>query len=90
MSHNFDVVVKAGLSQTEFGALVGVGRVTVNLWMNGKTKPSKWVAERVTQTLEQLQRAVDAGTLPVKAGFRDAQRFAKIQDALDAVSAPTP
>ena len=44
------VRLKLHMSQTEFGALLGVSFTTVNRWENGKTKPNY----RALRALDQL------------------------------------
>lgn len=64
---DFTLIRRAGLSQGEFGKLVGVSRVTVNYWcrdQNPKT-PNKFVAPKVTRLLGALEAAVGAGALPL-------------------------
>lgn len=83
---NFDVLTTAGLSQAQFGALVGVTRVTVNTWVKGHFKPRFDLAHNVARALDLIQSAVDAGELPVDATRREelvSARMAPIARALN-------
>lgn len=57
-------VADAGLTQTELAKVLGVSRVTVNLWINGKMKPHRYNAAHVARRLELLQQAVEADLIP--------------------------
>jgi DNA-binding XRE family transcriptional regulator len=62
---DFTVIKKCGLTQTEFGMLCGVNRVTVNLWYRGKMNPNRHVADRVKRVVSLLSYAADIGALPM-------------------------
>lgn len=64
---DFTIVSKAGLSQGEFAALCGVSRVSVNLWVNGKMRPCRYVSKHVADTLEAVAHAVEQKRLPLAA-----------------------
>jgi DNA-binding XRE family transcriptional regulator len=53
----------AGISQGEFGHLVGVSRVTVGWWCNDRHEPSKWIRPTVDRVLAGLTAAMHDGTL---------------------------
>jgi transcriptional regulator with XRE-family HTH domain len=61
----FEIVGKAGLTQSEFAKLCGVSRVTANLWLNGKMKPHRLLTLAVAKRLDLLQEAVTSGDLPL-------------------------
>lgn len=61
---DFEIIKKAGITQAQFGRLVGATRVTVNTWVNGKFKPKAAITDRVSRALEVLRAAVERGTLP--------------------------
>lgn len=61
---DFSVAVASGLSQTELAKVLGVSRVTVNLWMNGKMKPHRYHADTIEQKLALLDKAVKANLIP--------------------------
>ena len=60
---DFSVIERAGLTQGEFADLIGVTRVTVNLWVNGGT-PSPYLTRVCDGMLNRLQEAIDAEYLP--------------------------
>lgn len=60
----FKIIEKAGLTQREFGDICSVSRTTVNLWVNGRMKPHRYIQSRVKEKLEQVARAVENGKLP--------------------------
>lgn len=61
---NFALIAEAGITQAQFGALVGVTRVTVNTWVTGKFGPRLAVRSRVHKALELIADAIAAHTLP--------------------------
>ena len=79
---DFTVVSKAGLTQGEFAALCGVSRVSVNLWVNGKMKPCRYVAKHVTDTLNAVEYALDQKRLPLAAKTPRKARIELILKAL--------
>jgi len=52
-----------GVSQGEFGHLVGVSRVTVGWWCNDRHLPSKWIKPTVDKVLARLSAALADGSL---------------------------
>lgn len=62
---DFSVIARAGITQLEFSALVGVSRVTVNLWCQGKMNPNKFINSKVAVVLEHMEAAVQHGALPL-------------------------
>ena len=60
---DFSLIEKAGLTQGEFADLIGVTRVTVNLWVNGGT-PSPYLTKVCAARLAKLEAAIDAEYLP--------------------------
>lgn len=63
-SLDFSLVAKAGLTQSEFAALVGANRISVNHWVNKRRTPHRHLAPRVKKALQLIARAVEAGRLP--------------------------
>lgn len=63
---DFSIIKKAGLRHTDFGELVGVNRLTVLNWVNGKAKPHRLLHSRVKQAIELLERGVESGALPIQ------------------------
>ena len=64
---NFALIKEAGLSQTEFGQLpgVGVGRATVNLWVSGKMHPNRYIRDEVAKVLQKVEQALQDKKLPL-------------------------
>lgn len=63
MQLDFTPLKRSGVSQTEFAAILGVSRITVNRWVSGApTTPHFFHV--ISELLRQLQTAVDAGLLP--------------------------
>jgi transcriptional regulator with XRE-family HTH domain len=61
---NLSAAADSGLTQTELAHVLGVSRVTVNLWLNGKMKPHRYNAENIRERLELLQEALRRGLIP--------------------------
>lgn len=68
---DFEIVTRAGLSQSEFGQLIGVSRLTAHNYMTGKTEPHKMIQGRVTKVVDLLTKLVVRGTLPTTISPRD-------------------
>ena len=64
--YDFSVIAEAGLTQQDFADLLGVSRVSVNYWCNGKVEPHQWIKDDVGALLARLREAVNAGRLPVQ------------------------
>lgn len=61
---DFSMISRSGLTQREFGALCGVGRVTVNLWIAGKMGPHRYIRDTVERALSMVSAALDDSKLP--------------------------
>jgi DNA-binding XRE family transcriptional regulator len=61
---DFTAVNAFGLTQSELAKVLGVSRVTVNLWMNGKMNPHRLHAETVHKKLNQLKLAIELNLIP--------------------------
>lgn len=83
---DFSPLTVAKLSQGDFAAMIGVSRVTVNLWCNGRP-PSKFLVEKIQKTLDAVRKASDAGKLPIKhrRGLTREQRIAALTDAIGSI-----
>jgi len=79
---NFSNIKKAGITQQEFAELVGVGRVTVNLWVRGKMNPNLESQATVLWHLEMLEHALESGTLPPPDDMRPRSRGPYIKRTL--------
>ena len=64
MELNFKVISEAGLTQTEFADLLHAQRVTVNNWVNNRSRPHKMWGKKCATYLTLLKMAVYDGTLP--------------------------
>ncbi len=67
---NLSAAAESGLTQTELAHVLGVSRVTVNLWLNGKMKPHRYNAAHISQRLELLQEAQRRGLIPKQTAKR--------------------
>jgi transcriptional regulator with XRE-family HTH domain len=83
---DFAIIKKAGLSQQDFADLCGVSRVTVNLWVNGKT-PSRFLKEKLSETLMAIAEADALGKLPQQKG-RKTTRSKRLGDLKAAIWLP--
>jgi len=79
---DFSLIKKSGITQQEFAELVGVGRVTVNLWVRGKMKPNTEVQATVLWHLDMLDHALENGDLPPPDDLRPRSRGPHIKRAL--------
>jgi DNA-binding XRE family transcriptional regulator len=77
---DFTVIARAGLTQAEFSALVGVGRVTTNTWVRGKMHPHRYIKARITAVLGCLESAIEHKDLPLADGVQD--RLAAVRRAV--------
>lgn len=84
---DFNVIRQAGITQLQFGALVGVSRLTVSTWVHGYAKPRAALRPRVAKIVAALDTAVRRGELPLEEPDRDA----RLRELLERVerSAPT-
>lgn len=83
----FSIIEEAGLSQGEFAALCQVTRCTVNLWVNGKMKPHRYLLPQIETVSARLRKAVEAGALPLKAPSRGERRRQAVTEAIQSVNA---
>lgn len=73
--------LKAGLTQTELAEVLGVSRVTLNLWLHGKMNPHRLHRDTVVERLAHLQRAIDQNLIPKK--IRRASRMSALLQAVE-------
>lgn len=81
---DFSVARQAGLSQSELAAVLGVSRVTVNLWVKGKMKPHRYNVDNVRARMALLAAAIKHNLIP-KHDRRRTPRHAAISSALQRV-----
>lgn len=62
---DFSVIARAGLRQKDFADLVGVSRLTVVKWVNGQSRPNRFVAPRAKRVLLEIEQALVEGKLPL-------------------------
>ena len=79
---NLSSFAQAGLSQSEIAGALGVSRVTVNLWLNGKTKPHQLHADRIRRRAQLLDAAINGNMIPPRDRKRK-PRHAAIEAVLD-------
>lgn len=77
---DFDLIQRAGLSQGQFAALLGVNRITVNTWVTGRFAPRPTLRHRVRRALAALAKAIDDGELPVRLEVPDATLARKLKE----------
>lgn len=85
---DLSAAAESGLTQTELAQVLGVSRVTINLWLNGKMKPHRYNAENVKRRLELLQEAMRRNLIP-KPNPQRKPRHAAIKAALSQVENDT-
>lgn len=64
MAIDYTPMEAAGLTKTEFAALLRVTRVTVHRWVEDGGEPTPYLREAVSTLLGQLRSAVDENLLP--------------------------
>lgn len=74
---DFSIVIKAGLTKTDFARLMRTSRTTVHNWFGGGGVHTLIVA-KVRRTLRLLNDAVDAGDLPLPHDTPKKERAAKV------------
>ena len=84
---DFEILTKAKFRQTDFADLCGVSRVTVNLWVNKKMGPNRFIADRVAAVLAAVQKAYDEKQLPTTSKTRPA--FGIVKAILESQDAET-
>lgn len=86
VSPDFSLVERAGLTQSEFAALVGANRISVNHWINKRRTPSRHIMPRIRKALALIERAVEAdklpGDIPSPSARARKERIGYIRDAL--------
>ena len=63
---DFSLISRAGLTQQDVADYLGVSRVTVNYWVQGRVEPHPWIQADVGAFLARLRTALDEGRLPVQ------------------------
>ena len=63
---DFSLIAQAGLTQQDAADYLGVSRITINYWVQGRVEPHPWIREDVGKFLAKLERAIADGRLPVQ------------------------
>jgi DNA-binding XRE family transcriptional regulator len=80
---DYRLLIKAGVSQGEFGKLVGVSRQTINHWIHGTAEPHPVVRDRLEDLLKRITEAIDADVLPLQITVPRRDRVDKLRKVLD-------
>ena len=81
----FKYVKAAELRPCDIAKLLGVSRVTVSLWLNGRNNPHHLIAGRVQKLLDAVHLAVENASFPVPRDISRRERGLYIRTALEAV-----
>lgn len=79
---DFSVIQRANISPAELGFIVGASRFAALKWVTGKSKPHPQIREFVAHTLKTIEKAVEAGDLPLKLGTPRADRKQLLLDVV--------
>lgn len=82
---DFSVVRESDLSQVELAHVLGVSRITVNLWLNGKSSPHRYNEGNVSAKITALNKAIKDKMLPVKPAKGKAPRAPAIKALVDSL-----
>jgi transcriptional regulator with XRE-family HTH domain len=63
---DFSLIAQAGLTQQDAADYLGVSRVTVNYWVQGRVEPHPWVRDEVGKFLAKLKAGLDEERLPIQ------------------------
>lgn len=83
---DFEIIKRAGLTQKEFAQLCGVSRATVNLWVTGRFRPTRYITAKVQRVIDALATAVATEQLPLPEEVSGTARAEAIEKAM--TSAP--
>ena len=75
----FAPVQLANLRPSELALLLKVSRVTCSLWLNGRKSPHHLLQPKVDRFLQEVQRALAAGELPLPADLTSTERSERLQ-----------
>lgn len=78
---DFDIVRRAGIAVTHFARICGISRVSAHLYLANKHQPRGLYRDRIEQRIRLIQRAMDAGRLPLPPMRRE-KRFEALIAAL--------
>lgn len=83
MDYDFGIIAKAGMTQVEYSQLVGVSRVTANMWVRGKMRPHRLLADRIQSNLESIRAAIIGGKLPLSTSVPKHKRLDALREAIE-------
>jgi len=78
----FELAKKANVLPHDVAKALGLNRITVSLWFNGHSKPHKLLADKVASLLDAIEKAVEAGELPISADVDRRERANEVQKVL--------
>lgn len=61
----FELAKKVSVQPHDFAKALGLNRSTVSLWYNGHSKPHYLLTKKVASLLDVIEKAVEAGELPI-------------------------
>lgn len=70
----FELAKKADVLPHDFARALNINRITVSLWYNGHSKPHRLLADKVASLLDAIEKAVEAGELPISADVERRER----------------
>lgn len=78
----FELAKKANVLPHDVAKALGLNRITVSLWFNGHSKPHRLLADKVSSLLDAIEKAVEAGELPISADVDRRERANEVQKVL--------
>jgi hypothetical protein len=60
-----ETCARAEVRAADLGRLLGITRISVHYWFEGKSNPNKYVAGKVEKIHRAILSAIDAGDLPL-------------------------
>lgn len=84
---DLSIATSAGLTQSEIAHVLGVSRVTVNHWINGKYSPHMYIAEHINRRLVLLYAVIENGLIPKHTTNRKKPRHEALAKALKTFAA---
>jgi hypothetical protein len=82
---DFTPVHRADLKPSDLAMLVGVGRVTCSIWLNGHKQPHVLIHDKVRAVIDAISEATQSGLLPVPVSTMRRERAHYIRQAIDQV-----
>ena len=79
---DFSLIHRADVRQHEFADLCGVTRVTVNLWVQGKMMPHRFIRAHIETALDGVAAALESAQLPLPPSIPKHQRLQALRTAV--------